>query len=399
LIKNQSQFSSSLLPFYYKHSNMASFIRQLNMYDFHKVMNVDAGGLKGERDEIEFAHPFFLRGQEHLLEQIKRKVSVNTRGPNQGAIPNVKTEKVNEVLSEVGMLKGRQEDLNGKLAVMRNENAELWQEVENLRQKHCKQERVVNKLIQFLGNMVQPQGNSLKRKLKPSISMLQLAIEEEYSNEKEPKIEFPADEPIIQEVKEENTAVNSWNSLNQEQSKVSEAAVERPWSFPTNKQPIRTEFQPIRTEFQPIRTEYQPIRTEFQPIRTEFQTPTTRPVLQRQITKEDFDVDVLTMQSELDSLKDVIAGQITLDMDTVASLFDGSVDTIPAITNVDNSEFYPDNKIGFHGESSSVPTENIVPTNCITGDIKSSQEPTYSELNTPLVVEELQDPLKQFLKK
>ena len=35
----------------------------------------------------------------------------------------------------------------------------------------------------------------------------------------------------------------------------------------------------------------------------------------------------------------------------------------------------------------------------ILGDIKSSQEPTYSELNTPLVVEELQDPLKQFLKK
>ena len=46
LIKNQSQFSSSMLPYYYKHSNMASFVRQLNMYDFHKVMNVDAGGLK-----------------------------------------------------------------------------------------------------------------------------------------------------------------------------------------------------------------------------------------------------------------------------------------------------------------------------------------------------------------
>merc|ERR1719430_1482504 len=269
LIKNQSQFSSSLLPFYYKHSNMASFIRQLNMYDFHKVMNVDAGGLKGERDEIEFAHPFFLRGQEHLLDQIKRKVSVNTRGPHQGSITNVKTEKVNEVLSEVGILKGRQEDLNGKLAVMRNENAELWQEVENLRQKHSKQERVVNKLIQFLGSMVQPQGNSLKRKLKPSISMLQLAIDEEYSNEKEPKIEFPADEPLIQEVKEDNTGVNSQNNLITEQPKVSEAAVERPWIFPEQKQPIRTEFQPIITEFQ---------------------TPTTRPVLQRQITKEDFDV-------------------------------------------------------------------------------------------------------------
>ena len=40
-------------------------------------------------------------------------------------------------------------------------------------------------------------------------------------------------------------------------------------------------------------------------------------------------------------------------------------------TNVDNSEFYPDTKIGFHGESSSVPTENIVPTNFITGKFET----------------------------
>ena len=59
---------------------MASFVRQLNMYDFHKVMNVEAGGLRGERDEVEFAHPYFERGQDHLLEQIKRKVSLATRG-------------------------------------------------------------------------------------------------------------------------------------------------------------------------------------------------------------------------------------------------------------------------------------------------------------------------------
>jgi len=62
---------------------MASFVRQLNMYDFHKVMNVEAGGLRGEKDEVEFAHPFFERSQHHLLEQIKRKVSLTNRGAGQ----------------------------------------------------------------------------------------------------------------------------------------------------------------------------------------------------------------------------------------------------------------------------------------------------------------------------
>ena len=34
---------------------------------------------------------------------------------------------------------------------------------------------------------------------------------------------------------------------------------------------------------------------------------------------------------------------------------------------MNNSEFCQDDKIGFHGESSFVPSENIVHTNCVTG--------------------------------
>ena len=52
---------------------------------------------QGEKDENEFAHPFFLRGQEHLLDQIKRKVSVagaRQTHPQPQFLPSIKSEKV-----------------------------------------------------------------------------------------------------------------------------------------------------------------------------------------------------------------------------------------------------------------------------------------------------------------
>lgn len=43
---------------------------------FRKVVHIEQGGLvKPERDDTEFQHPYFIRGHEHLLENIKRKVT------------------------------------------------------------------------------------------------------------------------------------------------------------------------------------------------------------------------------------------------------------------------------------------------------------------------------------
>ena len=45
---------------------------------FRKVPNMEQGGLKVERDDVEFQHQFFVRGHEELLERIKRKVNRHT---------------------------------------------------------------------------------------------------------------------------------------------------------------------------------------------------------------------------------------------------------------------------------------------------------------------------------
>ncbi|CAB3378242.1 Hypothetical predicted protein [Cloeon dipterum] len=165
IIHNQAQFCRELLPLYYKHNNMASFVRQLNMYGFHKKVNVESGGLKVDRDEMEFAHPFFVRDQPQLLERIKRKIAETGRGGGaRGSCPDV----INKVLGDVKQVKGRQENLDGKLTSMKRENEALWRELAVLRQKHLKQQQIVNKLIQFLLTVVQsPNRLNVKRRVPP----------------------------------------------------------------------------------------------------------------------------------------------------------------------------------------------------------------------------------------
>lgn len=165
VIHDQTRFARELLPMYYKHNNMASFIRQLNMYGFHKIVSVDAGSLKQEFDEIKFKHPFFVRGHPYLLEHIKRKMTVN----KMSLAPGEKTNNVvNKVLSDVRQMKGRQETMDSRLAAMKLENEALWRELSVLRQKHMKQQQIVNKLIQFLVTLVQPTHNlSMKRRNTP----------------------------------------------------------------------------------------------------------------------------------------------------------------------------------------------------------------------------------------
>lgn len=45
ILEQNEKFTKHILPKHFKHSNFASFVRQLNKYDFHKVRhNNEEGG-------------------------------------------------------------------------------------------------------------------------------------------------------------------------------------------------------------------------------------------------------------------------------------------------------------------------------------------------------------------
>jgi hypothetical protein len=330
IIKNQAAFARDLLPYYYKHSNMASFVRQLNMYGFHKVMSVDSGGLKGEREEMEFAHLYFLRGQEHLLSEIKRKVSIGHTKPPP-IMPTIRNEKVTEVLGEVSMLKERQEETDAKIESMRQENEALWQEVLNMRQKHTQQQKIVNKLIHFLMAVVQPRMAGMKRRY--GVPGIHLAIEDtEGPNAKMPKMD-PGSGPVIQDVTNADPLASLLEGVGGVEGVIGHGglgaapSVELPLSPRVEEQQTRAQGKYRLVDPQSV-SPATAVQGGPRSTVSAVSVSPKRPGLNREISKEDFDLDINNMQAELDNLKDILSGQITLDTSLVSSLFSPE-DTLP----------------------------------------------------------------------
>ncbi|KAK0202398.1 HSF-type DNA-binding-domain-containing protein [Desarmillaria ectypa] len=95
VVSNVGEFSRSILGSHFKHNNFSSFVRQLNMYGFHKINRTPrAQRTSTDSQTWEFSHHKFLRGRPDLLDEIKRKALE----PDLGAKHRV------ELPGEVGIL-------------------------------------------------------------------------------------------------------------------------------------------------------------------------------------------------------------------------------------------------------------------------------------------------------
>lgn len=137
-IKNTNDFCCQILSQYFKHSNFASFVRQLNMYGFHKA--------KIEGADHAFSHPSFKQNDAELLSTVLRKT-------NSKAALEMETEVLREsdrekVKRKLSSVKKETKLLRCEVAALSENYKSVLKELQSARNR----ERNYQKALKFLMN-------------------------------------------------------------------------------------------------------------------------------------------------------------------------------------------------------------------------------------------------------
>lgn len=120
IITNVTELTEVVLPKFFKHRNYSSFVRQLNIYDFHKCKGISEFG-------EEFEHSEFNR--KSTKEDIKRILPKNKK-INQNML-STNDDLLRTLLQKQEVSEKKQKELEKEIKEIKKVNIELKNQIEN----------------------------------------------------------------------------------------------------------------------------------------------------------------------------------------------------------------------------------------------------------------------------
>ncbi|KAI1474958.1 hypothetical protein F4774DRAFT_421951 [Daldinia eschscholtzii] len=220
IVLDEDEFAKSLIPELFKHNNYASFVRQLNMYGFHKKVGLSDNSMKASerknKSPSEYYNPYFKRGHPNLLWLINKPKSggpkklAKKREEGEGesdedvavadeaighpfpqqnaqnrALPApesgpLQKKELAVVRDQMAALQSRQKQISEAIQRLRQEHNQLYQQAIMFQNMHDRHENSINAILNFLANVfrksLEEQGgvqnvNDLLASIIPNVQM------------------------------------------------------------------------------------------------------------------------------------------------------------------------------------------------------------------------------------